>query len=307
MQGKALAATDRWSELTEDGMLHLQEVIDACDVGLCLVDRDKRALIWNPWLADYLDSPYEMKQRPSIEALIPALQGPRFDSMVHQAIAQSQDKGRSVRKKQSTLPRHLFSLENGQFLRVSVRPMMMHPGFCLVQLNELSTERKPDNSPGLSGLTENTTQAILASVEDAVILVNAQGKVEFVNLAAESMTGFQSKRIAGHSLVEVYQVYDEASQSSQLQTFEQILADDSQQLVLVHREGLTIPIQQTIARLKGSDGQLEGFVLVFKDTSQSRKLAAQLNWQSSHDPITRLYNRAEFVRRVTSCSGSWLH
>ncbi|MCG8487146.1 MAG: EAL domain-containing protein [Chromatiales bacterium] len=299
MQGKVSAATDRWSELTEDELLHLQEVIDACDVGLCLVDRNKRALMWNPWLTEYLGNQHQFDQQSPIEALIPALAGPRFDSMVHLAIAQSQKKGLQASKKQTQMSRHLFSLEKGQFLRVSVRPMMMHPGFCLVQINELAAEQKPGKSSGLGGLTENRTKAILSSVEDAVILVNEQGMVEFVNLAAESMTGFQSQRISGCPLAEIYQVYDEMAQSAPLLSLEQILADDSRQLVLIHREGLTIPIQQTITRLKGDDGQPEGFVLVFKDTSQSRKLAAQLNWQSSHDPITRLYNRAEFDRRLS--------
>jgi Amt family ammonium transporter len=168
-----------------------------------------------------------------------------------------------------------------------------------VQINELAAEKRADSSPGLGGLTENRTRAILSSVEDAVILLNAEGMVEFVNLAAESMSGFQSQGTVGRPLTEMYQVYDEMAQTAQLMTLKQILADDSQQLVLVHREGLSIPIQQTITRLKGDSGLLEGFVLVFKDTSQSRKLAAQLNWQSSHDPITRLYNRVEFDRRLS--------
>lgn len=299
MQGKVSAATDPWSGLTEDEILHLREVIDACDVGLCLVDRNKRALIWNPWLADYLGNPPQFSEHSTIETLIPALAGPRFDSMVHLAIALSQKQGVEASNKQTQMSRHLFTLDNGQFFRVSVRPMMMHPGFCLVQINELAAEQKSPSSSGVRGLTEDRTQAILSSVEDAVILVDAEGVVEFVNLAAESMTGFQSQRISGRPLAEVYQVYDEMTQSAPLLNLEQILADDSRQLVLVHREGLTIPIQQTITRLKGDDGQLEGFVLVFKDTSQSRKLAAQLNWQSTHDPVTRLYNRVEFDRRLS--------
>lgn len=299
MQGNGSAATDQWLQLSEDVIKPLQEVIDACDVGLCLVDASKHALIWNSWLKHRFGLVDRENKEQPIDDLIPALAGPRFDAMFRTALHQTKKNQRRYLEEGAKVPRHFFSLDNKHLVRVTVRPLSMYPGYCLVHLSEASAEQ---TEPGLLNryrLSENSTHAILSSVEDAVILLNANGMVAFANLAAESMTGLQGLQLTGRPLTDVYQVYDEAAYSSEMLSLEQILADQSRQLVLTHREGLSIPIQQTTTRLKGEDGRLEGVVLVFKDTSQSRKLAAQLSWQSSHDPVTRLYNRAEFDRRLS--------
>ncbi|MES9859660.1 MAG: EAL domain-containing protein [Candidatus Thiodiazotropha sp. LLP2] len=279
--------------------MNLREVIDACDVGICLMDANKKALTWNKWLNDRFGLSDHEPCILQIDDLIPSLAGPRFDDMVESAIDQSRTYQSCSSEKQFQTPRHLFNLDKKRFVRVSVRPLVMHPGYCLVQIDEVNAQHKEPDSGHFNRLSENSTHAILSSVEDAVILMSANGRIEFVNLAAESMTGFQSNQISGRALTDVYQVYDESAQSSEMLSLEQILQDQSRQLVLTHCEGLSIPIQQTTTRLKGDDGGLEGIVLVFKDTSQSRKLAAQLSWQASHDPVTRLYNRAEFDRRLS--------
>ena len=296
VQGKVSAAVRPLSQLSDDAVEHLREVIEACDVGLCLVDAERQVLVWNHWLAERIVKPVQQTLRPSIDELIPQLAGPRFTSMVQAAVQQVKgEHARPVRQVPQN-SRHLFSLDNGQFLRVSVRPLMMHPGYCLVQINEVDSSAVAQPPLSSIGLTEQRTRAMLSSVEDAVILLDAEGVVEFANLAAESMTGFQSRQITGRPLTDIYQVYDEMGAANHLLSLEQVISDHGRQLVLMHREGLSIPIQQTITRLKDDDGRLEGVVLVFKDTSQSRKLAAQLSWQSSHDPVTRLYNRSEFDR-----------
>ncbi|MES9954772.1 MAG: EAL domain-containing protein [Candidatus Thiodiazotropha sp. 6PLUC2] len=299
MRGKVSVATGHWLQLSEDSILNLQEVIDACDVGICLVDAGNHALIWNNWLNSHFGLSDRKREVQPIEDLFPSLAGPRFNDMVKAAVDQSKAHQNSSLEKQFQTPRHFFKLDMTRFIRVSVRPLVMHPGYCLVQINEVNAEQKELDPLNSNRLSKYSTRAILSSVEDAVILLAANGRVEFVNLAAESMTGFQSNQITGRSLTDVYQVYDESAHSSEMLGLKQILADQCRQLVLTHREGLSIPIQQTITRLKADDGTLDGIVVVFKDTSQSRKLAAQLSWQASHDPVTRLYNRAEFDRRLS--------
>jgi Amt family ammonium transporter len=277
----------------------MREVIEACDVGLCLVDANKRVLIWNHWLAEYFTISEQQALHRSLEELIPPLAGPRFNEMVHSAVQRSEEERNGSSGLTQQASPHLFNLDRQQFIRVSVKSLMMHPDYCLVQINTSNGDLNGQASLSHIGLSEYHIRAILSTVEDAVILLNGQGKVEFINSAAESMTGCQCAQISGHPLTEVYQVYDESVQPNCLLSLEQVLADQDRQLMLTHCEGLSIPIQQSITQLKGENGHVEGVVLVFKDTSQSRKLAAQLSWQASHDPVTRLYNRAEFDRRLS--------
>jgi Amt family ammonium transporter len=279
--------------------VQLQEVIEVCDVGLCLIDSERQIIAWNRHLSDITGKTDRLAISGSLEALIPALADPRFAKMVDRAAQAAQFDGSLQTKPSYSGSRHLFRVDEKVVIRVSVKPLMIHPGYFLVQISELDSSLVQEEQ-AINTMVEQRTGAILSSVDDAIILLDATGRIEFVNLAAEGMTGYSSRRMVGCRLTEVYRVYDESRVEKDPLPLEKIIDGERGQLVLKHREGLSLPVQQSITHLRNEAGSLEGIVLVFKDTSQSRKLAAQLNWQSSHDPVTRLYNRTEFDRQLTS-------
>ncbi|MET0066707.1 MAG: EAL domain-containing protein [Candidatus Thiodiazotropha sp.] len=289
--------TPKGLPLTDDVIQQLKEVLEACDVGLCLVDAQRRVWAWNQRLVDRALS-WNPAVPVAIEELFPALANERFAEEVRTAVKLSQQSEQPARGRGADT-RQVVRLHDRMRVRLSVRPLMMHPGYCLVQFNELGDEPSQAKLRSKITLSEQRTRAMLASIEDAVILLDRDGMVEFLNLAAESLTGFQSRWAVGRPLTAIYAVYDEAGSLDHPFDLEQVLSDMGRQLVLQHREGLSIPIQQTVTRLRDKSGNHEGTVLVFKDTSQSRKMAAQLSWQSSHDPVTRLFNRAEFDRHLS--------
>lgn len=299
VQGNGSVETCQSGPFSVDAVVQLQEVIEACDVGLCLLNAERLVVAWNRCLADSIGMADQDALGQSIEELIPQLAGQRFSQMVQAAVQHPQESASQQPNSPSLASsRHLFNFDEKRSVQVSVKPLMMHPGYCLVQISDLDSMVAIQEQHSV-GQVEQRTRAMLYSVEDAVILLDADGNVEFVNLAAEGMTGYQSRHIIGCQLTEIYRVCDESDTKHNSLSIEQIFNNESQQLVLMHREGLRLPIQQTITRLKDGQGNLESMVLVFKDTSQSRKLAAQLSWQTSHDPITRLFNRAEFDRQLS--------
>jgi Amt family ammonium transporter len=279
--------------------MHLQEVIEACDVGLCLIDSDRRVIAWNRFLSDITGKTDREAISEPLEALIPQLTGPRFAKMVLSAGQAAQFDGSLQPNFSFSSSRHLFRVDERGFIQVSVKPLKMHPGYSMVQISDIDSSLVQEDQT-INSMAEQRTRAVLSSVDDAVILLDATGRIEFVNLAAEGMTGYSSRRMVGRRLTEVYRVYDESRVEKDPLPLERIIDGEGVQLVLKHKEGLRLPVQQSITHLKDEVGSPEGVVLVFKDTSQSRKLAAQLNWQSSHDPVTRLYNRNEFDRQLTS-------
>ncbi|MES9991974.1 MAG: EAL domain-containing protein [Candidatus Thiodiazotropha sp.] len=285
-------------DFSQQDLVHLQEVIEACDVGLCLLNAQRQVVAWNRHLAESAGkSDHEGLLRP-LEALIPQLAGPRFSKMVLNAIQAPQADGTLQTYFSAENTRHLFNVDENRFLQVSVKPLAMHPGFCLVQISDNDDKLARQEQLHSAGMADQRTRAMLSSVEDAVILLDAAGNIEFANLAAEGMTGYQSRQMVGQQLITVYRVIDETESEQNPLSLDEIVQSEGRQLVLKHREGPSLPIQQSITRLRDETGTLESLVLVFKDTSQSRKLAAQLNWQSSHDPVTRLYNRGEFDRQL---------
>jgi len=283
---------------SEGDYAQLLEVIEACDVGLCLVDGDLNVLAWNRRLSEMTGNRSTEVLGRQIGAVLPSLADAHFVNRVRALLQNDGDAAEATTLELSQV-RHLYRDPEKGFRSVSVRPLVMHPGHCLVQISDVASQIAFHEQARDTVVAEQRTLAMLSSIDDAVILLDAKGCIEFANMAAEGMTGFPLKEMAGRPLDETYQVFDELSETREFLDYERIVSQHSRPLVMMHREGLTFPIEQSITRLKDRQGGNEGLVLVFKDISQSRKLAAQLNWQASHDPVTRLYNRAEFDRRLT--------
>ncbi len=300
MQGKGSIKALQTGDFSRNDLLYLQEVIEACDVSLCLLDAQRRVIVWNRHLADAMDMTDPEALLQPLDELIPQLAGPRFTKMVHAAAQTPQPRGSLQAYFTLAGSRHMFSIDEKRNMRVSVKPLMLHPGYCLVQINDIPSSPARQDQSHTGSVVEQRTRAMLSSLDDAVILLDAGGRVEFANLSAEAMTGYQNQQMTGRRLTEVYRVFDETGSKQYPLSLEQIVNNEGSQLVLKHREGLSLSVQQSITMLKDEAGRLESMVLVFKDTSQSRKLAAQLSWQSSHDPVTRLYNRTEFDRQLTA-------
>jgi Amt family ammonium transporter len=259
---------------------------------------------WNRRLADLIGKPSDEVLGYPVTRVIPELSDPQFALLV-QSVAGCGDESTGGASIPVALANNklYFKSENNHFKRTSVRPLAKHPGYCLLQISDVDAETALREQAQRTRIAEQRSLAMLASIEDAVILLDADGCIEYANLAAGTMTGCPGVSMIGRALADIYQVYDESADSRRQLDYEEIIDIDSRSLLLMHREGLTFPIEQTISRLWGKNGQVEGRVLVFKDVSQSRKLAAQLNWQATHDPTTRLYNRAEFDRRLSLLLG----
>jgi diguanylate cyclase (GGDEF)-like protein/PAS domain S-box-containing protein len=279
---------------------HIQEVIEACDVGLCMLDAELVVLAWNRPLADMIGKQDDEVLGYPVTRIMSQLSDPQFVQLVQAVTGNPQAPSEMVPMQAGlTNPKHYFKSANNRFKRISVRPLAMHPGYCLLQIGDVDAETALQEQMQRTSIAEQRFLAMLASIEDAVILLDADGVIEYANLAAEGMTGCPGVAMAGQLLNEVYQVFDENSGGRNRLDFDEIMRIDNHPLLLMHRDGLTFPIEQSITRLRSDDGQVEGLVLVLKDVSQSRKLAAQLNWQATHDPTTRLYNRSEFDRRLS--------
>ncbi|MEJ2694801.1 MAG: EAL domain-containing protein [Candidatus Thiodiazotropha sp.] len=285
------------NRFSEVDFAQVQEVIEACDVGLCMLDAEMLVLAWNRRLADLIGmSSCQVLGQP-VTQIVPQLADPQFLELVR-SVAHMTDRRADMAKIHSG-QKHYFKSDDNRFKRVSIRPLAMHPGYCLLQVCDVDVETALQEQARLTSIAEQRFLAMLASIEDAVMLLDADGYIEYANLAAEGMTGYQAASMTGRSLNEIYQVYDESGETRSCLDYEEIIRMDNRTLLLMHRDGLSFPIEQSITRLRGENGQVEGRVLVFKDVSQSRKLAAQLSWQASHDLTTRLFNRAEFDRSLS--------
>ncbi len=116
----------------------------------------------------------------------------------------------------------------------------------------------------------------LASIGDAVITTDTEGRVTFLNSVAESLTGWTLAEAAGQPLDSVFRILnDESRQPFENPTVRALrdgvvvgLANHS---LLIARDGTERPIDDSAAPIRNSKGEVAGVVLVFRDISQRRR------------------------------------
>ena len=119
-------------------------------------------------------------------------------------------------------------------------------------------------------------QVTLSSIGDAVIATDVTGNVNFLNPVAESLTGWTVKEAAGKPIQEVFSIINEETRKPIESPFEAVIEAGSivglaNHTVLIARDGREIPIEDSGAPIKDSDGKTIGVIVVFHDVSERRQ------------------------------------
>jgi diguanylate cyclase (GGDEF)-like protein/PAS domain S-box-containing protein len=139
----------------------------------------------------------------------------------------------------------------------------------------------------------------LRSIADAVISTDARGNVDFVNPAAQRLTGWNQSEALGRPIEQVFHIVREQTGQPADNPIRRCLAELQpvglpDQTLLVCRDGSKRSIEDSAAPIFDAHGVTRGAVLVFHDVSEQRRLASQMKFHSTHDGLTSLLNRGEF-------------
>lgn len=144
----------------------------------------------------------------------------------------------------------------------------------------------------------------LDSIGDAVLSTDISGNVTYLNVVAEMMTGWPLKEALGHPFPEVFKIIDGATREPSRNPME--LAIEQNQTVgltpnciLIRRDGVESPIEDSAAPIHDREGQVTGAVIVFHDVTASRALTQQISHMAHHDSLTDLPNRMVLDDRLT--------
>ncbi|MGP0069130.1 MAG: ATP-binding protein [Isosphaeraceae bacterium] len=123
--------------------------------------------------------------------------------------------------------------------------------------------------------------AVLTSIGDAVIATDAKGRVVFMNRVAESLCGWSGDDATGHPLGEVFRIVNEHTRDPVVSPVEQVLDSGSvvglaNHTVLIARDGVERPIDDSGAPIRDASGGIDGVVLVFRDVTERRKYEKDL-------------------------------
>jgi PAS domain S-box-containing protein len=116
----------------------------------------------------------------------------------------------------------------------------------------------------------------LGSIGDAVITTDIEGRVASLNAAAESLTGWTTAEARGRPLDSVLRILDEETRKPIESPAARALREDAvvglaNHAILIARDGVERPIDDSAAPIKDQKGRVSGCVLVFRDISQRRQ------------------------------------
>lgn len=128
------------------------------------------------------------------------------------------------------------------------------------------------------------TRATFASIGDAVITADENGRIDAMNPMAELLTGWPAAEAKGLLLSDLVRDLGNGHNAADA--------------VAINRNGMELAIAGTAAPVQDRNGKPAGAVVVFHDATVAREATRQLSYDATHDALTGLINRAEFERRL---------
>lgn len=146
-------------------------------------------------------------------------------------------------------------------------------------------------------------QVTLQSIGDAVITTDIEGRITNLNPVAAVLTGWSESEARGNVVSAVFQAINEHTRKPIICPVDRVLVDSQHEMlekgtVLRSRDGTEYAIDDSAAPIQNRTGQMIGAVLVFRDVTQARQLAARVSFQANHDGLTGLLNRQAFEYRL---------
>ena len=158
--------------------------------------------------------------------------------------------------------------------------------------------------------SKRQAQYTLESISEGVITTDNDGRIDYMNLAAETLVGTSRDDAAGHRTGELFTLVDDADRRPLGDPVDRCLSmrrrvNMGRRAVMVSQDGeQEHSVELTASPIRGPGNSISGTVVVFHDVSELRGLTRQMSYQATHDALTGLINRREFERRLDEAMDS---
>ncbi len=142
---------------------------------------------------------------------------------------------------------------------------------------------------------------MLDAAPDGMLLVDGEGKILMANAVMASMSGYGVDELVGQSVAIFLPVHLRQAHGHMMRQFfsspaNRGMGTQMSDLRLLCRDGGYLPVGISLSHCQLGD---EACVVAFvRDQSQFKRLESQMQYQASHDALTGLANRWQFMRHL---------
>lgn len=124
--------------------------------------------------------------------------------------------------------------------------------------------------------SERRWATTLASIGDAVMAADSQGRITFLNPVAAALTGWHPEDALGQPIQNVFNIVNEQTRAPAEDIVSLVLKDGrvfelANHTALLAKDGREIPIADSAAPILKGDGSIAGVVLCFRDVTEQRR------------------------------------
>ncbi|MBN2441430.1 MAG: EAL domain-containing protein [Spirochaetales bacterium] len=173
------------------------------------------------------------------------------------------------------------------------------------QVLELETEVKVHRETE-AALQKQQQQALVAlnSITEGVITIDTKSIITFLNPVAEKLTGWTYEEALGRPLKEVFRVKYNLENEMGSENVDIVLGQDrglklTGSILLKSRDGSEYLIKESISPIKEGNNTL-GVVIVIHDVDDRQKISQFIDYQTTFDILSGLYNRKTFNKILTN-------
>ncbi|MFN6569290.1 response regulator [Dendronalium sp. ChiSLP03b] len=117
---------------------------------------------------------------------------------------------------------------------------------------------------------------LLKSISDGVIASDIQESVTFMNTVAENLTGWKQEEAFGKNSSEIFNIANAETRNPIESPIKKVLQDGAIvglpiETILITRNGIEIPIDDSAAPIKDDKDNITGAVLIFRDITERKK------------------------------------
>jgi diguanylate cyclase (GGDEF)-like protein/PAS domain S-box-containing protein len=144
----------------------------------------------------------------------------------------------------------------------------------------------------------------LKCIGDGVIATDITGKITFMNPIAEALTACTEKDALGKDIEKVLHLVNEETRELVTNPVNIVINEKrivglANHTLLINKNGVEIPIDDSAAPILNDQGEMAGIVMVFRDVIERKSYEEKIKKYAYYDSLTGLPNRRLFTDRLT--------